>query len=160
VGSLFIPEFLICFIRFLLLSQFSIFISSFVYSCAMSANFELGEIQSRSVHSVGRGLPDPNLLVMMCGGLCATEREKTKKRSNDYSLIHRRNHHIIMKNQKTMIRKTKYHSQRHPCRAAMLFIRRKVPESIPPVSANASFYGLKKCLTPEFRPTSRLKHTI
>lgn len=32
-----------------------------------------------------------------------------------------------------------YHSQRHPCRAAMLFIRRNVPLRIPDVSAKASF---------------------
>ena len=53
---------------------------------------------------------------------------------------HRRNHHTTKKNQNTMTTKTMYHSQRQPCRAAMLFIRRKVPESIPPVSANASFW--------------------
>lgn len=53
---------------------------------------------------------------------------------------HRRNHHTMMKNQKTMMRKTIYQSQRHPCRAAMLFMRRNVPASIPDVSENASFY--------------------
>ena len=44
-----------------------------------------------------------------------------------------------MKNQKTIMRKTIYHSQRHPCRAAMLFMRRNVPASMPDVSENASF---------------------
>jgi hypothetical protein len=34
-----------------------------------------------------------------------------------------------------------YHSQRQPCRAAMLFIRRKVPDKMPDVSANASFWS-------------------
>lgn len=35
-----------------------------------------------------------------------------------------------------------YHSQRHPCRSAMLFILRNVPARIPPVSVNASFIWL------------------
>jgi len=53
--------------------------------------------------------------------------------------FHRRNHHTTMKNQNTTTRKTIYHSQRQPCREAMLFIRRNVPDKIPDVSANASF---------------------
>ena len=52
---------------------------------------------------------------------------------------HLRNHHTMMKNQKTMRRKIMYHSQRHPCRAAILFMRRKVPARIPDVSEKASF---------------------
>ena len=48
-----------------------------------------------------------------------------------------------MKNQKTMMRKTMYHSQRQPWRSAMLFMRRKVPERMPEVSAKASFCGVK-----------------
>jgi hypothetical protein len=46
----------------------------------------------------------------------------------------------MMKNQKTKIRKMMYHNQRQPWRSAMLFIRRNVPERMPDVSANASFY--------------------
>jgi len=57
-------------------------------------------------------------------------------------LHHRRNHQTTMKNQKTMTMKTMYHSQRHPCRCAMLFILRNVPERIPDVSAKASFIWL------------------
>lgn len=56
---------------------------------------------------------------------------------------HLRNHHTMMKNQKTTIRKTMYHSQRHPCLAAILFMRRKVPARIPEVSENASFCPTK-----------------
>lgn len=53
--------------------------------------------------------------------------------------FYRRNHHTMRKNQNTITRKTMYHSQRQPCRAAMLFIRRNVPDRMPDVSANASF---------------------
>lgn len=56
------------------------------------------------------------------------------------SVGHRRNHHTTIKNQKTTARKTMYHSQRQPCRSAMLFILRNVPLRIPDVSENASFY--------------------
>jgi len=55
---------------------------------------------------------------------------------------HLRNHHTTRKNQKTMTKNTMYHSQRQPCRVAMLFILRNVPERIPPVSAKASFIWL------------------
>lgn len=57
------------------------------------------------------------------------------------TIYYRRNHHTIMKNQNTMTRKTMYHSQRQPWRSAMLFMRRKVPERMPEVSAKASFCG-------------------
>ena len=53
---------------------------------------------------------------------------------------YRRNHQTTMKNQKTRMRNMIYHSHRQPCRSAMVFILRKVPASMPPVSANASFY--------------------
>lgn len=52
---------------------------------------------------------------------------------------HRRNHHTTMKNQKTRMRNMMYQSQRQPCRSAILFIRLNVPESMPEVSAKASF---------------------
>lgn len=55
------------------------------------------------------------------------------------SCLHRRNHHTMIKNQKTKTRKMMYHNHRQPCRSAMLFIRRKAPARIPDVSANASF---------------------
>ena len=47
----------------------------------------------------------------------------------------------------TNTRKIIYQSQRQPCRSAILFIRRKVPERIPDVSANASFFQDEKQLT-------------
>lgn len=45
----------------------------------------------------------------------------------------------MIKNQKTKMIKMMYHSQRHPWRSAMLFIRLNVPASMPDVSENASF---------------------
>ena len=50
-----------------------------------------------------------------------------------------RKSHTKKKIQPTSTRKSMYNTQRPPCRAAMLFIRRNVPANIPPVSANASF---------------------
>lgn len=59
---------------------------------------------------------------------------------------HRRNHQTTMKNQKTTMRKTMYHSQRQPCRTAMLFMRRKVPARMPDVSEKASFCVINTCI--------------
>lgn len=53
---------------------------------------------------------------------------------------YRRNHHTTMKNQNTTVRNTIYHSQRQPCFDDMLFMRRNVPDSMPDVSENASFF--------------------
>lgn len=51
-----------------------------------------------------------------------------------------RNHHTMMKNQNTKMRNIIYQSQRHPWRADILFILRKVPDNIPDVSEKASFF--------------------
>lgn len=64
----------------------------------------------------------------------------------------------MMKNQKTVMRKTIYHNQRHPCRVAMLFMRRNVPASIPDVSENASFY-IRRLERSDYT-TNHCAHTI
>jgi len=56
---------------------------------------------------------------------------------------YRRNHHTTTKNQKTRMRKTMYHNQRHPWRSAILLMRRNVPARMPDVSENASFCPTK-----------------
>ena len=73
---------------------------------------------------------------------------------------YRRNHHTMMKNQKTTMRKTMYHNQRHPCLAAMLFMRRKVPARMPPVSAKASFYTGRPSMREMFSQSGGIERTI
>ena len=66
----------------------------------------------------------------------------------------------MMKNQNTTMRKTMYHNQRHPCLAAMLFMRRKVPERMPDVSEKASFcakgFRVRHGQEPQHRNTHHL----
>jgi len=69
----------------------------------------------------------------------ARDTGETRMTLNGMGECHRRKNHTMMKNQNTMTTKTMYHSHRQPCRVAMLFIRRNVPDRIPDVSANASF---------------------